>query len=76
MTGNSITLSSGTVLTLGLRGNAVVAHARAKLQADNRGAIIDRPVDAQTLAIRLGLDWSTMLQSDVTALTSALEALA
>lgn len=76
MKGTSITLSSGTVITLGLRGNAVVAHAADKVQANNKGAIVERPVAPEALGLALGLDWQNLLQSDVTALTSAVGALA
>ena len=71
MKGTQVTLSTGTVITLGLRGNSLVAHAAGKTQAENMGAIIDRPVAVEDLAGKLGLVWANMTQGDVTLLTNA-----
>ncbi len=76
MKGAQITLSTGTVITLGLRGNALVAHATGKTQAENKGAIIERPVSVEDLAGQLGLVWANMTQGDVTTLTNAVGAAA
>ena len=74
MKGTQITLSTGTVITLGLRGNSLVAHATGKTQAENMGTIIERPVTPQALAEGLGMVWANMTEADVTSLTSAVEA--
>jgi hypothetical protein len=76
MKGTQITLSTGTVVTLGLRGDALVAHAAGKTQAENKGAIIERPVNIEDLAGQLGLVWANMTQADVATLTNAVGAAA
>ncbi len=72
MNGTQLTLSTGTVISLGLRGNTVVAHAKNATLAENRGAIITRPVTAEVLATQLGLNYATLTMADAASITAAL----